>query len=61
MTRIDSTIKNLCIEICLRNKNSINKRNKELDKIKVLIRSSDLFKGKKRKIIKLINNMKKKK
>lgn len=61
MTKADKKIKDLCIEITIRNNNSTKKRNKELDKIKRFIKDSELFKGKTRALIKFINKMKKRK
>lgn len=59
--RGEKMIKDLCIDIIIRNNNSKERRNKELDKVKLFVRVSDSFKGRKRKLIKDINKLKKKK
>lgn len=53
-----SIIKNLCMQIKLKNLNDKQKNNKELNKLKDYIKNSDAFKGKKRKFIKIINSFK---
>ena len=49
-------IRQTCVRICNRFKNSSKKQNKELQELINFVSKSDLFKGKKRKTKKLIRS-----
>jgi len=49
-------MRTLCVKIVVKNKNSDKKRNKQLKELKKFVSNSDLFKGKKRRINKIINS-----
>lgn len=51
-------IKNICISISIKNKNSPKKLNRELEKLKKFVSGCDLFRNKKREIKTLINKFK---